>query len=746
MTDLTLWSAGWPLDEFGTIGDDLGFSTVFGDQGCGLDQVTWSMSLPKGFAHPAVQAGARVQLKVGDITVGTAVLDQPDVDAWTFTANGLIHRASELAAVNSAGTPTASVKDALTAQADAWGITLPPLLPDWTVTLDSADQVLMLDELLSRANSEHQVRWGVTGDGVFQFFPTPTSPSYAFTEDAPSLPSASSTGVNYLRIRYAVTVDDSGNPTSLAMTEVFKLPLRNRRIEQIQDLTDQGALTEAQAQTLGQQILANLSPQDTLGSGITTGPGQVTTIGDTPMDGAEWMVAADVGEGAMFRHMGWRNPDVGTAGSHDWIAGAASWSKANGGLTVTPLGMAASTFSDIMADLRTGITDAKGTASTAKALATPDWLRSLINPSSQTTVGGIPATAAVGDIAVIGSDAYICTTAYSTGGTLEVNWTQAKDPTTIALVVSTAMAVFAADNANAAAVAAQQSADGKNTIRYAASAPTTSTAGSIGDTTYVFSGGQITAQYRLTTISGSTYTWSLMQITSAVIANLDVGKITGAIASFLQANITSLSSVYITTSTMTSSDGSIAFEGTNNRFAFYSGGTLMAHINYLGAWADSVDHFKVSPNLWVGGSGTGTLTVGVVDADELWFNNSAWTSTSAPNVYVGPGGRLYQTSGSSRALKHSIEPFEPDDDLAALERCGVFAYHYYADESARMMIGLIIEDMLAAGLRRYVDYDEDGNPIQPAWQQITALLITAHQRDRRDIAALDTRLTALEAP
>lgn len=85
-----------------------------------------------------------------------------------------------------------------------------------------------------------------------------------------------------------------------------------------------------------------------------------------------------------------------------------------------------------------------------------------------------------------------------------------------------------ANAAQTAANTAQSTANGKNTVSYVTVAPTAATPGFPGDTQFLLSGGQITAQYQCTagTGGGSGNTWVIVQITNTVIANLDAGKLT----------------------------------------------------------------------------------------------------------------------------------------------------------------------------------------------------------------------------
>lgn len=429
-----------------------------------------------------------------------------------------------------------------------------------------------------------------------------------------------------------------------------------------------------------------------------------------------------------------------------------------------------------------------------------DELAGLITPDSKLTTGDtMPAQAAVGDCWSKSDGAYVCTTAYAAGAGTMADWTQATVPSTIALIQGLALttkqltatinglsATVSTDPASGAAVEGARWVQvdelpnwtetiGKWIYHGGSWHSDTTPATYISDLdTAIFSAvsanittllaGAIlagTAGAARIQITGS----GLQAFNAAGVQTFAISSSTGAVTIGGYATQSDLSGVSSTASTALStangalpksggtlsgsiftSSGSIVIDGAIGQIRFYSGSTLMGTLSSTGLTNNSGSDVKISPNLWVG-AGSGILHVGTVEADQLWFNNGSWTTSSAPNVYVGPGGRLYQYTGSSRDLKFDIEPARVDDHLDALERVGVFTWHYYdAIPEGRLLLGLILENMLELGLRQYVDFDEDGiTPIQPSWHQITALLIAAHQRNRRDLAVHRAHISLLAA-
>ena len=125
--------------------------------------------------------------------------------------------------------------------------------------------------------------------------------------------------------------------------------------------------------------------------------------------------------------------------------------------------------------------------------------------------------------------------------------------------------------AQSTATAAQTTANGKNTVYYSTSAPGT-TANVAGDIWFQTSGGNIIAQYKG---NGGT-SWTSVQITSTVIANLDAGKITSGTLSAITISGVTISGTTITGGSITGTTitGGTIQTGTNGQRFVLSGSVL----------------------------------------------------------------------------------------------------------------------------------------------------------------------------
>jgi hypothetical protein len=729
--DPSVFIDGTPAAELGGI-KSLGFTRSFaGGQGGGFRDARLTLDLEPGFQHPSLRLNAPVELRHGADSLGKGRIVSIDRNTWEIVVDGIVRLGEDYESRTDVGVPAglATGLPAAIGRGLPWKIDPSLVLPGDVV----GQSMQSVTDALNDLATQQSKAW-LIDDETLHLVADPTTPSLMLM--ATDNPNSSTDGlVSVVTAKYAGAVDESGNPALIDYVPV-EADDAPKRVERTIDLTGNGAMTAADATAQAKAALTS-GATSPLTESVSVAAGTLfTAAGDDLTD-----ILCTVREGQMVRQLDWVNPDGSPGLYRDWIIGGVDWST-DGGLVLTPVGGTAATLTGTIIDLRQGVDSAQGTADSALAVGTPDYLQSLITPSSVSTQGAtMPASAVIGDIWINPPNGYVCTTPYTSDGTM-ANWTQAIDPRTVALIGATATAVFAADNANAAAQTAQASADGKNTITYAASAPTSTTPGVIGDTAFVFSGGQITAQYKQPAVSGSTYTWSSMQLNSAVIANLDVGKITGAVANFVYAAITQLDVLTInastttwtadltptlqpqTTITGTGITAVNAYNGASMRLKIKSGLAVTGDIIYASEGISTGGNITADGSVAVGGN----LTI-----------PNAPTTTLSPNAFISsPSGTVFLTSGSSRTVKHSIEPADLDAHLAAFYKVGLFAFHYLDDAEQRTVLAPMVEDMLAEGLSRYVDFDDDGRPFQPAWQQIHALTWAALQSQNLRINTLES--------
>lgn len=120
------------------------------------------------------------------------------------------------------------------------------------------------------------------------------------------------------------------------------------------------------------------------------------------------------------------------------------------------------------------------------------------------------------------------------------------------------------------------------------------------------------------------------------------------------------------------------------------------------------------------------------------------TTASAANVNIGVSG-TFRRSTSSAKYKRDIEtlPYDP----VAFRALRPVSYRSRVDDDGnRVYGGLIAEEVHAAGYTPFVAYNAAGQPESVMYPHMVAVLIGALHDAQDKIAALETRVAALEAP
>lgn len=768
--DPSVFIDGTPAAELGKV-KSLGFTRSFGGgQGGGFRDARLSLDLEPGFQHPSLRLNAPVELRHGADSLGKGNIVSIDRNTWEIVVDGIVRLGEDYESRTNAGEP-AGLATGLPA---AIGRGLPWIKdPSLVLPGDVVGQSMQsISDALNDFATQQNKSWLLDGD-TLRMVANPTTPSLMLM--ATDNPNSSTDGlVSVVTAKYAGAVDEQGNPALIAYVTVAADDAP-KRVERTIDLTSgidpsrpNVAMTAAEATAAATAALTS-GATSPLTESVSVSPGTLfTAAGDDLTD-----ILCTVREGQMVRQLDWVNPDGSPGLYRDWIIGGVDWST-DGGLVLTPVGGTAATLAGTIIDLRQGVDSAQGTADTALAVGSPDPLAARVAPESAITFGPAMPTSAQAEepasLWVNGSTLYICTTSYASGGTMS-NWTVDNDPRTRAMVFANiAQAQSLADLLNGYQTTVSASAP-------VGLASPSSRWVQVPD----WATGNLSVS---STISGA-WQGNASGGWDAVSTNLDWVKqafsqhIVG-VFDYLKSNLIEGTTLRSTNGAMTVdlNNGQINFFGSlGTETSIYSSGSGIALFNGYGNYgslilsalnADGVTVTNSSATGTVfadvvhagfgGINSNGTVTAsgdmtatGYVVANYQLGSNLTGTSvnTASPNVawVQASSGTWYltRTSASSRTVKYDIEPFEAEDDLAALEACGVFAFHYCDDPEARLVIGLVIENMLEAGLRRYVDFDENGVPYQPAWTQINALQIAGYQQNRRDIAALKAENASLRA-
>ena len=185
------------------------------------------------------------------------------------------------------------------------------------------------------------------------------------------------------------------------------------------------------------------------------------------------------------------------------------------------------------------------------------------------------------------------------------------------------------------------------------------------------------------------------------------------------------------------SDGSLlvgttaAFAG--SRFFVKSGGNTSATVNFAIQNSASENLFYVRDD--------GLILTGAAAASP--YNN---TTASAANVTIDSNGTLYRSTSSLR-YKENVQDYGKGlSDIAKLRPVTFSAKsnENREEQDTHTYAGFIAEEVDAAGLTEFVQYNNEGQPDALAYSNMVALLTKAIQEQQALITALTARITALE--
>lgn len=124
---------------------------------------------------------------------------------------------------------------------------------------------------------------------------------------------------------------------------------------------------------------------------------------------------------------------------------------------------------------------------------------------------------------------------------------------------------------------------------------------------------------------------------------------------------------------------------------------------------------------------------------EATYNN---TSSASANVVINSGGFLSRSTSSSRH-KENIQDYEKG--IEAVKALRPVTYESKNDDDNKTYAGFIAEEVHAAGLSEYVDYNTEGQPDALHYANMTAVLTKALQESLTKIESLEARVAALES-
>lgn len=357
---ITVRADGVPLHALGSVGD-----LVYSTNHRGSLAATWSMGLPRGYAHPALRPGASVDLMAGAARVWGGRMAEPDRGEWTFTADG--HHMNgggfsgqdkgllALAKVTGSYVPS-TVLDTIvdTAAADfglGWtrnGISLraTPLSAD----SEAEAQFNLIGTVFEKYKELTGREWMVDPYGVVSTYDLPTTPRWALRPGLPAMATADEF-VTHVFVRYFSEVTGTGEPATPRLTApAIDQPAADRWQPRHQgsDQTTLGYLddTAGEPQAIAQAVLDAQRARPAYTEGLELSAYQISDLGG--VSPALWQVHA----GQRVRQHGVLDQDGAFAlgATPEWVIGTTIHDVPNRTLTVVPIDPPPRTAVDVAAE------------------------------------------------------------------------------------------------------------------------------------------------------------------------------------------------------------------------------------------------------------------------------------------------------------------------------------------------------------------------------------------------------------
>lgn len=312
------------------------------DGGC--LEASWKMDLPLTSSHPALRRGKTVDIKAGAETLWSGILSEPDADDdWSFTARGFssLGRVDYLcldSGGNTTSTPDTAIDQAIT---DGIGWTRPASLSSTAFASGGATSELnYVGELLDAWATSVSKRWGVNVDRQVYAATDPTTPTYHLTPGAGRFGLADDNYASDLYLRYL----KSGAGYSTAHVWDDDACTRWGRRAYPVDLTSRGLLTQAQAEAIGNGLLAKGQAKMGYTNGLEVTKYQLTTPGGIPA-----CLALVKGQ-QLVRQFGLLNDQGQPTNYVDWVIGETHYEAGSETIGLTPVGLVPTNFADIIAE------------------------------------------------------------------------------------------------------------------------------------------------------------------------------------------------------------------------------------------------------------------------------------------------------------------------------------------------------------------------------------------------------------
>lgn len=338
------------LGDLANVGD-LVWSTAW-SYGC--FEASWSLDLPPNTYPRALSANAQVEIWDGPVRVWVGYLSEPvPGEPWTCHAKGWYASFASLLCLTADESTTSAVPNVVVPAAIARAglpITVASPLPSLSIT--SGDETISANYLLAFMDawtSESGQRWGIDADYRLTVAADPTTARYVYDSTEALRGTADDDYVTDAYPRYVASLDVDGNPDSWGLGHVATASQPAGRRERAMDVTSRGLLTGPDANTLAQGQLDLNGARMGYTNGLDVVYGELVRPGGSParlglVKAGEMLTAFNVADASGQVQLGM---------TADVVIGRTTYRDGDSVLAVQPVDMAARTFVDTLAALKT---------------------------------------------------------------------------------------------------------------------------------------------------------------------------------------------------------------------------------------------------------------------------------------------------------------------------------------------------------------------------------------------------------
>ncbi len=324
-------------------------------------EVSWQMPLERNWRHPALTAGAPVDLRLGPATLWPGILEEPDWDEGRFVAVGA-HRAAEgklaLDASRNASTRPNEVVDAAIARGALPWTRVANLGNTPVGSPDDAGSLVYIDSVLDAWEQENGTRLRVNDQRQLVVAPiSETNPTWYVTPGSGVLGAAGEKSVAVVFVRFI------NSATGLRDTASYP-PSPAAGSEGAEDIRDRGPMTLAKATSIAESIWSELRGKAGWTNGLRLTYGQVTTPGGIEVD------LALIKAGDTVRLLDVPDPR-GLTQHTDVVIGDTEYDWTDDEIQINPVGMAARDEESVLEQVGNLAVDASRAAKAVESGADP---------------------------------------------------------------------------------------------------------------------------------------------------------------------------------------------------------------------------------------------------------------------------------------------------------------------------------------------------------------------------------------